>query len=203
MRELRLAILQLALARPDEADNIAAVAALVEEAAGKGAHVVLPPRTLRRRVFLPRGGGRPVRPRPPDRRASQRARHAGACGKTSYRHSHQLFRARRSSLLQHARHDRAGRRVDGHLPQEPYSRRPGYEEKYYFRPGNDGFKVWDVACDGGTRANWRRRVLGSVVSRMRAGHGAKRRRSAALSHRHRVRTLRRRSRHQPHVAQGR
>ncbi len=25
---------------------------------------------------------------------------------------------------------------------------PGYEEKYYFRPGNDGFKVWDVA---GTR----------------------------------------------------
>jgi len=22
---------------------------------------------------------------------------------------------------------------------------PGYEEKYYFRPGNDGFKVWDVA----------------------------------------------------------
>src|SRR3546814_17969511 len=21
---------------------------------------------------------------------------------------------------------------------------PGYEEKYYFRPGNDGFKVWDM-----------------------------------------------------------
>src|SRR3546814_13925344 len=21
---------------------------------------------------------------------------------------------------------------------------PGYEEKYYFRPGNTGFKVWDV-----------------------------------------------------------
>jgi N-carbamoylputrescine amidase len=21
---------------------------------------------------------------------------------------------------------------------------PGYEEKYYFRPGNDGFKVWDL-----------------------------------------------------------
>ncbi|MEC7398903.1 MAG: nitrilase-related carbon-nitrogen hydrolase, partial [Pseudomonadota bacterium] len=27
---------------------------------------------------------------------------------------------------------------------------PGYEEKYYFRPGNDGFKVWDIACEGGT-----------------------------------------------------
>jgi N-carbamoylputrescine amidase len=24
---------------------------------------------------------------------------------------------------------------------------PGYEEKYYFRPGNDGFKVWDVPAN--------------------------------------------------------
>ena len=43
MRQLALAVLQLALARADEADNIAAVAALVEEAAGKGAQVILPP----------------------------------------------------------------------------------------------------------------------------------------------------------------
>ena len=28
---------------------------------------------------------------------------------------------------------------------------PGYEEKYYFRPGNTGFKVWDVPLkDGGS-----------------------------------------------------
>mgnify|MGYP001794842303 FL=1 len=27
---------------------------------------------------------------------------------------------------------------------------PGYEEKFYFRPGNDGFKVWDVPADDGT-----------------------------------------------------
>jgi N-carbamoylputrescine amidase len=26
---------------------------------------------------------------------------------------------------------------------------PGYEEKYYFRPGNTGFKVWDVPGEGG------------------------------------------------------
>ena len=26
---------------------------------------------------------------------------------------------------------------------------PGYEEKFYFRPGNDGFKVWDVPDDNG------------------------------------------------------
>ena len=28
---------------------------------------------------------------------------------------------------------------------------PGYEEKYYFRPGNDGFKVWDVAGEDGAK----------------------------------------------------
>jgi N-carbamoylputrescine amidase len=26
---------------------------------------------------------------------------------------------------------------------------PGYEEKYYFRPGNDGFKVWDIPTGNG------------------------------------------------------
>ena len=43
MRELTVAVLQLALARAEEAENIAAVSALVEEAAGKGAQVILPP----------------------------------------------------------------------------------------------------------------------------------------------------------------
>jgi len=43
MRQLTVSVLQLALAGPDEADNIAAVAALVEDAAGKGAQVILPP----------------------------------------------------------------------------------------------------------------------------------------------------------------
>ena len=38
-----VATLQLALNSPDEGENIAAVSALVEEAASKGAHVVLPP----------------------------------------------------------------------------------------------------------------------------------------------------------------
>ena len=43
MRELTVAVLQLALARKDESENVAAVAALVEEAAGRGAQVILPP----------------------------------------------------------------------------------------------------------------------------------------------------------------
>ena len=43
MRELTVAALQLALGSADEAENIAAVSALVEQAAAQGAQVVLPP----------------------------------------------------------------------------------------------------------------------------------------------------------------
>jgi len=43
MSTLTVAALQLPLGSSDEAENIAAVSALVEEAAGKGAQVVLPP----------------------------------------------------------------------------------------------------------------------------------------------------------------
>ena len=34
------------------------------------------------------------------------------------------------------------RRGDGRLPQEPHPRRPRLSEKFYFRPGNTGFKTW-------------------------------------------------------------
>ena len=43
MTTLTVAALQLAPHAPDEAENIAAVSALVEEAAAKGAQVILPP----------------------------------------------------------------------------------------------------------------------------------------------------------------
>ena len=43
MTKLTVAALQLALAAEDEQDNIAAVSSLVEDAAGQGAQVILPP----------------------------------------------------------------------------------------------------------------------------------------------------------------
>ena len=43
MREISVAALQLALGSEDEAANIAAVSALVEEAAAQGAQIILPP----------------------------------------------------------------------------------------------------------------------------------------------------------------
>ena len=59
---------------------------------------------------------------------------------------------------------------------------PGYQEKYYFRPGDTGFKVWKTQL-GTTR---RRHLLGPVVPGGRARHGADGRRGAALSDRHRL-----------------
>src|SRR5688500_11588883 len=43
MPEITVAALQLELQAPDEQDNIAAVAAAVEDAAAQGAQIVLPP----------------------------------------------------------------------------------------------------------------------------------------------------------------
>ena len=43
MTQITVAALQLALGSFDEAENIAAVSALVEQAAGQGAQIVLPP----------------------------------------------------------------------------------------------------------------------------------------------------------------
>ena len=50
-RQLAIAVLQLALALEEEADNIAAVSALVEQAAGEGAQVILPPELFEGEYF--------------------------------------------------------------------------------------------------------------------------------------------------------
>ncbi len=64
-----------------------------------------------------------------------------------------------------------------HIPEGP-----GYHEKFYFSPGDTGFKVFDTRY-----AQPRRRdLLGSMVSGGGAGHGVDGRRHAALSDRHRL-----------------
>ena len=61
---------------------------------------------------------------------------------------------------------------------------PGYQEKYYFRPGDTGFKSWKTRH--GTHR--RRHLLGPMVPGVRARHGAAGRRDPALPDRHRLRT---------------
>ncbi len=74
-----------------------------------------------------------------------------------------------------------GRYRKSHIPQGP-----GYEEKYYFSPGDTGFRVWDTA-HGTDR---RRDLLGPVVPGSRPRHGAAGRRGAALPDRDRLGTAR-------------
>ncbi|MDP4538384.1 nitrilase-related carbon-nitrogen hydrolase [Qipengyuania sp. DY56-A-20] len=150
MRTLTIAVLQLPLADPDEARNIAAVSALVEEAAGKGAQVILPPELFAGEYFC---------------REEDEALFARACATATNPSvlAMQELAAKHRVAIPTSFFERDGHHYyntlamigpDGglmgtyrksHIPDGP-----GYEEKYYFRPGNDGFKVWEVPCTGGT-----------------------------------------------------
>lgn len=144
MRQLTVAVLQLALARADEADNIAAVSALVEEAAGRGAQLILPPELFSGEYFCREEDealftrARPVAEHPSVLAMQELARGLGVAIPTSFfeRDGHHHY-----NTLAMIGPDGGimGTYRKSHIPDGP-----GYEEKYYFRPGNDGFKVWDV-----------------------------------------------------------
>ena len=150
MRELTLAVLQLPLASPDEAQNIAAVSALVEQAADQGAQVILPPELFSGEYFCREEEealfalARPTAEHPSVLAMQELARKHGVVIPTSFfeRDGHHYY-----NTLAMIGPDGAimGTYRKSHIPDGP-----GYEEKYYFRPGNDGFKVWDVSCNGGT-----------------------------------------------------
>lgn len=141
---LTVAALQLTLNAPDEVDNIAAVAALVEQAAARGAQVVLPPELFAGPYFCAE---------------EDEARFALARTLAESPSVHEMQRLAKALNIAipasfferdgpHYYNSLAMIGTDGevlglyrksHIPDGP-----GYEEKYYFRPGNTGFKVWQV-----------------------------------------------------------
>jgi len=149
MRKLTVAALQLALSREDEADNIAAVSALVEEAARKGAKVILPPELFSGPYFCRVEEealfalAKPTAEHPSVIAMQEQAARLKVAIPTSFfeRDGHHYY-----NTLAMIGPDGAilGTYRKSHIPDGP-----GYEEKYYFRPGNDGFKVWDVPSDDG------------------------------------------------------
>jgi N-carbamoylputrescine amidase len=144
MRQLTVSVLQLALAGPDEADNIAAVAALVEDAAGKGAQVILPPELFSGEYFCREEDealfvlARPTAEHPSVVAMQKLAKAHGVAIPTSFfeRDGHHYYN---TLAMIGPDGEIMGTYRKSHIPDGP-----GYEEKYYFRPGNDGFKVWDV-----------------------------------------------------------
>lgn len=144
MSTLHVAALQLPLGSSDEQENIRAVSALVEQAAAGGAQVILPPELFSGPYFC---------------KVEDEALFALAWP-TAEHPSVQAMQALAAKLKvaiptsfferdsQHYYNTLAMIGPDGaimgtyrksHIPDGP-----GYEEKYYFRPGNDGFKVWEL-----------------------------------------------------------
>jgi N-carbamoylputrescine amidase len=149
MTAITVAALQLPLASPDEAANIAAVTALVEEAAAGGAQLILPPELFSGEYFCREEDealfalARPTAQHPSVIAMQELAAKLKVTIPTSFfeRDGHHYY-----NTLAMIGPDGAimGTYRKSHIPDGP-----GYQEKFYFRPGNDGFKVWDVAGEGG------------------------------------------------------
>ena len=148
MAQLTVAALQLALGSTDERENIDAVSAMVEQAAQAGAQIVLPPELFSSPYFCKQEDealfalARPTAEHPSVVAMRSLAAKLKVAIPTSFfeRDGHHYYN---TIAMVDAGGEILGTYRKSHIPDGP-----GYEEKYYFRPGNDGFKVWDVA---GTR----------------------------------------------------
>ncbi len=144
MTTLTIAAVQLPLGSPDEAANIAAVSALVEAAAEQGAQVVLPPELFSGPYFCKTEDealfalARPTAEHPSVKAMQALARGLKIAIPTSFFERDGPHYYNTMAMIGP---DGAimGTYRKSHIPDGP-----GYEEKYYFRPGNDGFKVWQL-----------------------------------------------------------
>jgi N-carbamoylputrescine amidase len=141
MSKLTVAALQLAFTDDTDA-NIRAVGELVREAAAKGAEIVLPPELFEGPYFCRVedeglfANARPTSEHPSVLAMQKLAEELGIWIPTSFfeaegpHHYNSLAMIGPDGKV-------AGVYRKSHIPDGP-----GYEEKFYFRPGNTGFKVW-------------------------------------------------------------
>ena len=140
---MHVAALQLALSDDIDA-NIASVSALVREAAGRGARIILPPELFEGHYFCQTEEDRFfARAKPVEAHKAVLAMQALAAELQVYIPT-SFFEADGPHYYNSlAMIDDAGEVMGvyrkSHIPDGP-----GYCEKFYFRPGNTGFKVWDV-----------------------------------------------------------
>jgi N-carbamoylputrescine amidase len=141
MSELNVAALQLALSGSVE-DNIAAVGELVREAAARGAKLILPPELFEGPYFCrSQDEGHFARALPADEHPAVLAMRKLAAELEVYIPTSFFEADGHHHYNSLAMIDPAGEVMGvyrkSHIPDGP-----GYSEKFYFRPGNTGFKVW-------------------------------------------------------------
>ena len=143
MAEIKVAALQLAFT-DDLDENLGNVSALVREAAGQGAKVILPPELLEGRYFCRTqdeahfARAMPVGRHPAVLAMRQLAAELRVYIPTSFfeAEGHHHY----NSLAMIDDHGEVmGVYRKSHIPDGP-----GYSEKFYFRPGNTGFKTWET-----------------------------------------------------------
>ena len=141
MTEITVAALQLAFTDDIDA-NIAAVSELVRDAAARGAKVILPPELFEGPYFCRvEDEGHFASARPVGEHKAVLAMQALAAElkvfiPTSFFEADGPHYYNTLAMI-----DDAGR-VMGTYRKSHIPDGPGYEEKFYFRPGNTGFKVW-------------------------------------------------------------
>ena len=144
MTQITVAALQLAFT-PDLDRNIAHVSRVVRDAAARGAQVILPPELFEGEYFCRVedeglfAQAKPVGEHPAVLAMQDLARELRVTIPTSFfeadgpHHYNSLAMIGPDGQVQ-------GVYRKSHIPDGP-----GYEEKFYFRPGNTGFRVWPAA----------------------------------------------------------
>jgi N-carbamoylputrescine amidase len=141
MTRITVAALQLAFG-PDIESNIANVTRLVREAHGRGAQVILPPELFEGEYFCrveDEGLFANAKPLGEHRAVLAMRKLAAELGVTIPTSFFEADGPHHYNSLAMIGPDGAVQGVyrKSHIPDGP-----GYEEKFYFRPGNTGFKVW-------------------------------------------------------------
>lgn len=143
MKKTTVAAIQTSFTDELERD-VACTVARVEEAAARGAQVILPPELFQGHYFCRTESEEyfarayPAAEHPAVQAMQEAAERLGVVIPTSFfeRDGPHYYN---SLALVDADGSVLGTYRKSHIPDGP-----GYEEKFYFRPGNTGFKVWDT-----------------------------------------------------------
>jgi N-carbamoylputrescine amidase len=143
MTKISVAALQLPLGG-DEQENLEAVGYLIADAAGQGAQIILPPELFAGPYFCKTEAealfalAKPVSESAAVAAMQKLARQLGVAIPASFfeRDGNHYYN---SIAMIGPDGEIIGVYRKSHIPDGP-----GYQEKFYFRPGNSGFKVWDM-----------------------------------------------------------